>query len=485
VTGDLQVGGSSSITSTGRILSAGGTVATPALSFRVEPDTGFYSGTNTIFVSTGGSLAATFSSNGSLTVQNGLTVNGNSITFDNGGVIVGSNLTADVRPASGSSYGLLIRPAGSTSSFANLEVIDSGTNDYLNIGVATSGADVQVFQNGTLRTTGVIDVNGTGISTIDGDLNIYASPAGGNDVKIDGRLWYNYDAGIGSMTNLCQNINNSTLGVASLNEIGVCSSSIRWKENVQTYGDALSLIRQVRPVTFDWKEDGRFGAGFIAEELYNIAPEFVYLNDGQIEGINYDEFTSAVLTKGLQELDLQVRNQSTRLTQAEQTLAVLNSTTTNLTKRNITVSNQFTTLRLKVTGLTELASLKVTGLTELANLKVNGKIITAGNTPTAVLGSTTTGQGSTYTIEGNDTAGTITYTSGTNTTLNPLAAGEQITVTFDEVFATIPRIALTAKDAGSAEVRTFVETTTEGFIINFLDAPAENTAYTFDYIVIQ
>jgi hypothetical protein len=147
---------------------------------------------------------------------------------------------------------------------------------------------------------------------------------------------------------------------------------------------------------------------------------------------------------------------------------------------------------LGVTGQTTLTDLKVTGITQLATLRVD-RIISNGNLPTAVLAATTTGQGSTYTIEGNDTAGTIQFTTGieftpthpSTDTPYPLAVGEQVTITFDSPYAVAPRIALTAKDAQSAGVRYFAETTTTGMVVHFLDAPTATTTYTFDFIVIQ
>jgi hypothetical protein len=142
---------------------------------------------------------------------------------------------------------------------------------------------------------------------------------------------------------------------------------------------------------------------------------------------------------------------------------------------------------LTVQGVSTLAELVVTGDTEVQQLTVNGKIITAGTTPTAVLGTNTTvGQSSTVIVTGNDTAGSVSYTSGAiNLPTYNLATGAQLTTTFATPFTAAPRIALTAKDATSASVRYFVETTTTGFTIHFIDAPSADTTYTFDYIVIQ
>jgi parallel beta-helix repeat protein len=153
----------------------------------------------------------------------------------------------------------------------------------------------------------------------------------------------------------------------------------------------------------------------------------------------------------------------------------------------LTVTGNTTLTNLVVAGTTELANLKVTGLTEVADLKVNGKIITAGNTPTATLGANVTvGQSSSVTVTGNDTAGSVSYTAGAvNLPSFNLSTGAQLTTTFATPFTTAPRIALTAKDATSAAVRYYVETTEIGFTIHFIDQPTAETTYTFDYIVIQ
>ena len=155
---------------------------------------------------------------------------------------------------------------------------------------------------------------------------------------------------------------------------------------------------------------------------------------------------------------------------------------------NLSVVGTATLATLTVTGNTTIQqNLVVQGSTTVQSITVNGKIITAGTTPTAVLGTNTTvGQSSAVVVTGNDTAGSVTYTSGAvNLPSYNLATGAQLTTTFATPFTAAPRIALTAKDATSASVRYYVETTTTGFTIHFIDTPLATTTYTFDYIVIQ
>jgi hypothetical protein len=235
-------------------------------------------------------------------------------------------------------------------------------------------------------------------------------------------------------------------------------------------------------VQYKWNEDGRADGGFIAEEVYGIIPEATqWYTDGvfagKVKNFN-DGIIVGLLTKVVQILDLQVQSNTSRIETLE--AAVFDSNFTDLT-----VTNNISTLNLTVTGTATITNLKVTGLTEVADLKVNGKIITAGNTPTAVLGATTTGQGSTYSIEGNDSAGTITLTTGTNTVLSPLAAGEQVAVSFNVPFGTTPRVTLTPLTATSATLDYYVTRDVNGFKLNFVTAPAANTIYSFDYQILQ
>lgn len=149
---------------------------------------------------------------------------------------------------------------------------------------------------------------------------------------------------------------------------------------------------------------------------------------------------------------------------------------------NINISGTSTLASLTVTGSATIQqNLTVTGNTTIAgNLTVEGKIITSGATPVAVLGAAT-GIGASYAIEGNDTAGSFVLTTGTS----GVASGKQALVTFAASYETTPRVALTPKDANSAAIRYYVETSATGFSVHFLDTPLSNAAYSFDYILLQ
>jgi len=65
-------------------------------------------------------------------------------------------------------------------------------------------------------------------------------------------------------------------------------------------GKALSIIKKIKVVEFDW-ENGVHDVGIIAEELAKIFPEAVWYKDGRIEGIKPLTMI-ALLVKAIQEM---------------------------------------------------------------------------------------------------------------------------------------------------------------------------------------
>jgi hypothetical protein len=53
------------------------------------------------------------------------------------------------------------------------------------------------------------------------------------------------------------------------------TSDYRLKENIKSMTGALDVIKQLKPVNYNWKSDGSAGQGFIAHELQAIVPDCV------------------------------------------------------------------------------------------------------------------------------------------------------------------------------------------------------------------
>ncbi len=94
-------------------------------------------------------------------------------------------------------------------------------------------------------------------------------------------------------------------------ELGICSSSIRYKENVVDLDIGLELVQRMRPVSFVWKDVADAGladVGFIAEEVAEVDTRLVMRDvneNNRPVGVKYSHYT-AVLTKAVQELSVQL-----------------------------------------------------------------------------------------------------------------------------------------------------------------------------------
>lgn len=94
-----------------------------------------------------------------------------------------------------------------------------------------------------------------------------------------------FSLGAAGSTQLCRN--NS-------NQVSTCSSSLRYKTNITPFSSGLSFIKQLRPITFDWKQNGAKDVGFGAEDVAKVNPLFITYNDkGEVEGVKYDRLSAA------------------------------------------------------------------------------------------------------------------------------------------------------------------------------------------------
>ncbi len=113
--------------------------------------------------------------------------------------------------------------------------------------------------------------------------------AGGGEVDRvgiypDGTVGINVLGAAGG-TQLCRN---------ALLIISNCSSSLRYKTDIKPFSFGMSLINQLRPISYNWKEGGASDVGFGAEDVARINPLFVTYNArGEVEGVKYDRLSVA------------------------------------------------------------------------------------------------------------------------------------------------------------------------------------------------
>jgi hypothetical protein len=88
--------------------------------------------------------------------------------------------------------------------------------------------------------------------------------------------------------------------VASNGQLGVQTSSARYKQDIQPMASSSEQLMQLKPVTFRYKQDpdGALQYGLIAEQVAQVYPELVVKDAaGQVQAIRYQELTPMLLNE--------------------------------------------------------------------------------------------------------------------------------------------------------------------------------------------
>jgi PBP1b-binding outer membrane lipoprotein LpoB len=122
--------------------------------------------------------------------------------------------------------------------------------------------------------------------------------------------------GAAGSTHLCFNI---------AKQISSCSSSIRYKQNINRFTSGLSLIKRLRPVSFNWRAGNQPDLGLVAEEVAGVEPLLTITNDkGEIEGVKYDR-VGVVLVNAVQEQQRQIEAQQKQIDEQKKLIEALKS----------------------------------------------------------------------------------------------------------------------------------------------------------------
>lgn len=106
--------------------------------------------------------------------------------------------------------------------------------------------------------------------------------------------------GASGSTALCRNASNQISG---------CSSSIRYKSEVNKFASGLDLIRKLNPVSFNWRDSGLPDLGLVAEDVAAAEPLLTTTNtNGEIEGVKYDR-VGVVLINAVKEQQAEIEAQ--------------------------------------------------------------------------------------------------------------------------------------------------------------------------------
>ena len=154
-------------------------------------------------------------------------------------------------------------------------------------------------------------VRAQGGALITGDSAVN-SPLG-NRLRVNGTLRVD-SLGSGGSTSLCRNANN---------QISSCSSSARYKQDIEDLDVQFDALMQLRPVRYRWIDDGTEDIGLVAEEVARAIPSLAVYNDkGEVEGVKYDRL-AAMLVGVVQHQQIETESLQQQLLQLEQRLRAL------------------------------------------------------------------------------------------------------------------------------------------------------------------
>jgi endosialidase-like protein len=248
----------------------------------------------------------------SVPINNATAIGANAVVSANNSLVLGSinginGATADTHVGIGTTTPnakLTISGSGSASAVtaARFDLFNSTAMT----GYLQAATDTGQFQLATTAGTTrflIDDTGNVGIGTLTPTVKLHVA----------GLLAVNTLGAAGS-TMLCR---NSSL------QLSTCSSSIRYKTNLNTFSPGIDLIRRLQPVSFDWKQDGTHDFGLVAEDVANVEPLLVTHNDdGDIEGVKYDR-VGVVLVNAVKEQQAQIEEQKKHIAELEERLTAV------------------------------------------------------------------------------------------------------------------------------------------------------------------
>lgn len=230
---------------------------------------------------------------------------GQSNTVGNGNAFFG-DLAGSANTVSGNSF------FGSQAGMNN----STGTsNTFIGSNAGTSlmtGSNNTAIGAGASIANGVSNATAIGAGATATTSNNIVLGTSSNDVIASGSLVVTHSLVVGqllsvSSTPLCY------VPSAGANLLATCSSSLRYKTNVQTFKVGLEIIHRLRPISFTWKQSGSPDIGLGAEEVEKVEPLLTFHNEkGEIEGVRYTQL-SAVFINAIKEQQLQIEQQQQQI----------------------------------------------------------------------------------------------------------------------------------------------------------------------------
>jgi hypothetical protein len=157
-----------------------------------------------------------------------------------------------------------------------------------------------------------------GIGVTSPQRQFVVSANGGQGLEISNESGYSnilcYNRATSTYTNLVLGEGTGKVGIGTTNPASKLevngtiteSSSIRYKENIETLTSGLDKVSQMRGVSYIKKDTQTKEIGVIAEEINEILPDVVIKNnEGEVESVAYGRLT-AILIEAVKELKAEI-----------------------------------------------------------------------------------------------------------------------------------------------------------------------------------
>jgi hypothetical protein len=304
------------INGTSGITNVDGTAASPALT-GADTDTGVFTGTDIVGISTGGTEKVRVDASGN--------------------VGVGTSSPTDNLQVSGSGNRIIGVSCTGTGG-AGLELISSGSNGFigynadLRFATITGLGAAGFTERARIDSSGNLLVGKTSSSGATEGVELRSSPAAGSAVATFTR---DGDVAVGFRRNtndgnviLFLSRTGTTIGSISVTATATAyntSSDYRLKEDVQPMENSVDRLMTLKPVNFAWKADGSRVDGFLAHEAQEVVPESVTGEKDAVDADGNPEYQGIdqskivpLLTAALQEAIAEIGSLKARIEQLEQ-----------------------------------------------------------------------------------------------------------------------------------------------------------------------
>lgn len=215
---------------------------------------------------------------------------------------------------------------GTTTPQSRLQIVNNTDNSFLVESNSGKGAGIELKGTGTNGENWIIYASNNGNVSTSG-LYFFNKTTNLSPLRISDGITYfsqlsQFDASV-RLLNLGTNGDVALCRSSSNNIISTCSSSRRYKKDIQPFQSGLSLLNQLNPVTFRWKSNDKQDLGFVAEDVAKIEPLLTTTNDsGEVEGVKYDRI-SAILVNAVKEQQEQIKEQQEQIKLQQQQIDAL------------------------------------------------------------------------------------------------------------------------------------------------------------------